>query len=313
MQFIYSMPFWSCPPNPAFLSQEAIIALSVAAEESGFAAVSFTEHPIPDQTWRETGGHDGLDPFVALAIASAVTKRLRLLTYLCVVPYRNPFLLAKTVATLDALSGGRLIFGAGVGYQEAEYAALGVDYAERNALFDEALAAMKLAWRGAPFDLEGRHFSARNVAAMPQPAQRPHPPIWIGGNSKLTLRRVAEGAQGWLAMPATPQQAVRRRSVEMVGLEGLAAKIGDLRAHAEAIGRTEPIVIHAPLPGHGDEPQDMAADAAMVRDLAGLGVTWCNWGGTATDLAGAVDEIRRFGDAVIAQAGVVKATALRGM
>ena len=148
MQFIYSMPFWSCPPNPAFLSQDAIIALSVAAEEAGFAAVSFTEHPIPDESWRITGGHDGLDPFIGLAIAAAVTKKLRLLTYLCVLPYRNPFLLAKTVATLDVLSGGRLILGAGVGYQEAEYAALGVDYAERNALFDEALEAMKLAWTG---------------------------------------------------------------------------------------------------------------------------------------------------------------------
>ena len=152
MQFIYSMPFWSCPPNPAFLSQDAIIALSVAAEEAGFAAVSFTEHPIPDESWRITGGHDGLDPFIGLAIAAAVTKKLRLLTYLCVLPYRNPFLLAKTVATLDVLSGGRLILGAGVGYQEAEYAALGVDYAERNALFDEALEA-NLEARGRKYGL----------------------------------------------------------------------------------------------------------------------------------------------------------------
>ena len=302
MQFIYSMPFWSCPPNPAFLSQDAIIALSVAAEEAGFAAVSFTEHPIPDESWRITGGHDGLDPFIGLAIAAAVTKKLRLLTYLCVLPYRNPFLLAKTVATLDVLSGGRLILGAGVGYQEAEYAALGVDYAERNALFDEALEAIKLAWTGEPVNFDGRHFSARNVTAMPRPAQRPHPPIWLGGNSKVTLRRVAEKAQGWLAMPATPQQAVRRHSVEMVGLQGLEVKLDELRAYAAAIGRTEPIVIHMPLSQHGEE-QTAQGDIAMAREMAAMGVTYCNWGGSAPDVATAVDEIRRFGDSVIAKAG----------
>lgn len=300
MQFVYSMPFWSCPPNPAFLTQEAIIALSMAAEESGFSGVSFTEHPMPDEDWRQTGGHDGLDPFVGLAIAAAVTKKLRLLTYLCVIPYRNPFLLAKTVATLDVLSGGRLILGAGVGYQQAEYAALGVDHAERNALFDESLEAMKLAWTGEPVNFDGRHFTARNVTAQPMPAQRPHPPIWLGGNSKITLRRVAEQAQGWLAMPATPAQAVRRHSVEMVGLAGLEAKLKELHAHAAAIGRTEPIVIHMPLTQHGDD-QDTKTDVDIVRDMSAIGVSWCNWGGAAADVASAVDEIRRFGDTVIAK------------
>lgn len=303
MQFVYSMPFSNCPPNPAFLSQDAIIALSVAAEESGFSAVSFTEHPIPGEAWRATGGHDSVDPFIGLAIAGAVTKKLRLLTYLCVVPYRNPFLLAKTVATLDVMSNGRLILGAGVGYQEAEFAALGVDHAERGALFDESLEAMKLAWSGETVNFDGRHFSAHDVTAMPRPAQRPHPPIWIGGNSKVTLRRVARHAQGWLAMPATAQQAVRRRSVELVGLQGLEAKLAELNAYAAEIGRTDPIVIHMPLP-HGHEgAQDLAADAAAVRDLSGLGVSWCNWGGGAADLPGAIDEIRRFGNEVIAKAG----------
>ena len=91
------------------------------------------------------GGHQTLDPFVALAFAAAVTKRLRLLTYLAVVPYRNPFLLAKAAATLDRLSGGRFILGVGSGYLKTEFFALGVDFDERNALFDEALDVLPLA------------------------------------------------------------------------------------------------------------------------------------------------------------------------
>jgi len=151
MKFIFSMPFLTCPPNPEFVTQEAVIALISAAEEAGFAGVSFTEHPMPDESWRQAGGHDDIDPFVGLSFAAAVTTRLRLLTYLCVAPYRNPFLLAKSVASLDALSGGRLILGLGAGYQVSEYAALGVNFDERNALFDETLEVLPLAWSGEPY------------------------------------------------------------------------------------------------------------------------------------------------------------------
>ncbi len=126
MRFILSAPFHTAPPNPAFLTGDAIAGLARAAEDAGFWGVAFTEHPAPPEAWRATGGHDALDPFVALTWAAAVTTRLRLLTNLTVLPYRNPFLLAKTSATLDRLSGGRLVLGAGVGYLEGEYEALGV-------------------------------------------------------------------------------------------------------------------------------------------------------------------------------------------
>ena len=189
------------------------------------------------------GGHDTLDPFVGLAFIAAATSELRLLTYLAVLPYRNPFLIAKTVATLDALSGGRVDFGLGTGYLKSEYFALGVDFDERNALFDESLEVMKLAWTGEPVTYQGLHFSARDVTAMPTPLQKPYPPIWLGGNSKLTRRRVVEQATGWLPMLNPPEFATARRSAVLETVDDFAVMLADLRAHAERIGRTEPIEI----------------------------------------------------------------------
>ena len=103
---------------------------------------ALTEHPIPGANWLAHGGHQTLDPFVGLAFAAAVTERIRLLTHLSVVPYRNPFLLAKSAATLDRCSKGRFILGIGTGYHKTEFFALGVDFDERNALFDEALEVL---------------------------------------------------------------------------------------------------------------------------------------------------------------------------
>ena len=173
--------------------------LARAAEDAGWDGFSFTEHPAPGLRWLQTGGHQTLDPFVALSYVAAVTTRLKLLTYLSVLPYRNPMLLAKAAASVDILSGGRFILGAGTGYNKSEFYALGVDFDERNTLFDEALDVLPKHWSGEPFSYAGQHFSAREVIARPRPPQQPIP-IWIGGNSKLTRRRVAQRANGWMPM-----------------------------------------------------------------------------------------------------------------
>src|SRR5262245_32167890 len=140
--------------------------VAAAAEKAGFDAIALTEHPIPGASWLRAGGHQSLDPFVALGFAAAATTRLRLMTNLSVAPYRNPFLLAKAAATVDRLSGGRLILGLGAGYQKSEFFALGVDASERAALFEEALDVLPLHWRGEPFTHQGLHFNARNVIAL---------------------------------------------------------------------------------------------------------------------------------------------------
>lgn len=126
-----------------FTSVEAVRELAGAAERAGFDACYVTEHPFPTDEWLDSGGgHHALDPFVALAAAAAVTSRLRLHTNILVLPYRNPFLTAKALASLDVLSGGRVIAGIAVGYLEGEYRALGADLQHRNEL------AQKVRWLG---------------------------------------------------------------------------------------------------------------------------------------------------------------------
>jgi probable F420-dependent oxidoreductase len=216
--------------------------VAVIAERSGFAGISLTEHPAPGARWLASGGHQSLDPLIALGYVAAATEHLQLLTHLVVAPYRNPFLLAKAAATVDRLSGGRLILGLGAGYQKSEFYALGVDMAERNALFDEALDVLPLHWSGEPFSYHGRHFDARDIIARPRPVQRPIP-IWIGGNSKLSRRRAAERAQGWMPMMGPPQLSVTARTAAITSLAQLAEMIAQVRDAAAAAGRTVAIEI----------------------------------------------------------------------
>src|SRR6201996_7413437 len=217
------------------LDSGPVAGLARVAEDAGWDGFAFTEHPAPGLRWLETGGHQTLDPFVALGYVAAVPSRLKLLTYLSVLPYRNPMLLAKAAATVDILSGGRFILGAGTGYNKSEFHALGVDFDERNALFDEALEVLPLHWSGEPFSYTGRHFSARDVIARPRPPQQPIP-IWLGGNSKLTRRRVAERADGWMPMLGPDWLFATARTSAMSAGDQLAGSIPQLRAGAGGRG-----------------------------------------------------------------------------
>jgi probable F420-dependent oxidoreductase len=212
--------------------------VAAAAERAGFHGIALTEHPVPGARWLENGGHQSLDPLVALGYVAGATTTLRLLTNLVVAPYRNPFLLAKAAATVDKLSVGRLILGLGAGYQKSEFFALGIDFEERNALFDEVLEALPLHWSGEPFSFEGRHFNARDVIARPRPVQRPIP-IWIGGNSRLSRRRAATKAQGWMPMLGGPQLVKTARTSPIESLAQLAEMIGEVKDAAAEAGRTD--------------------------------------------------------------------------
>jgi probable F420-dependent oxidoreductase len=277
VKFAYGMPFMSCPPNPAFLSGDALATIGAAAEAAGFAGAYVTDHPAPSEGWRQAGGHDALDPFVALAFIAGATRDLRLMTYLTILPYRNPFVLAKAAATLDRLSGGRLVLGLGAGYMKAELGALGVDFDTRNARFDEYVEVLKLAWTGEPVTFDGQFVQARGVTAQPTPAQQPHPPLWLGGNSKLTRRRAAAWAQGWSPMPNPSAQAKFSRAPALDTLDDLAAMIAHVRGLVEESGRTEALDIMYVLPGLGHGGHSGAGTAEQLtaaRELAALGVTW---------------------------------------
>ena len=201
MKFSVQLPTDRVEGGDEYTSQGAITEMAQAIEAAGFDACWVTEHPFPSDDWLATGGHHSLDPFVSLAVAAAATRKLLLHTNILVLPYRNPFLTAKSIASLDVVSGGRVIMGIAAGYLEGEYAALGADFEHRNAVTDEALVAMKQAWRGKPTKFDGRGFNAAGNTMLPMPIQQPHPPIWVGGNTKIAIRRAAEHAQGWSPFP----------------------------------------------------------------------------------------------------------------
>lgn len=235
MRFLFSYPEVSGTDRD-MLDAGELDVVAKAVERSGFEGISLTEHPVPGARWLASGGHQTLDPFVGLGFVAAATTRLRLLTHLSVAPYRNPFLLAKSAATVDKLSGGRMVLGIGVGYHKAEFFALGVDLAERNALFDEALDVLPSHWSGEPFSYEGRHFSARDVQARPRPVQD-RIPIWIGGNARISRRRAAERGQGWMPMPGGPELTATSRTVGIPDIETLATMVAEVQRDAAAAGR----------------------------------------------------------------------------
>ncbi|HEU5300998.1 MAG TPA: LLM class F420-dependent oxidoreductase [Acidimicrobiia bacterium] len=255
----------------------AIAEISHAAERAGFDAVFVTEHPIPDDRWLATGGHHTLDPFVALAFAAAATDSVRLLTNLCIPAYRNPFLLAKTVATLDALSAGRVVLGIGAGYLEGEFDALGVDFDERNDLTDEAIRVMRATWTGESVAIDGLHFTAAGNTSLPRPAQPGGPPIWIGGNSMRAVRRAVDLADGWAPMPSPAKAEKRLHTPSLASLDDLAARITRAHGYAAEVGRTERLeIVFMPLglDMFTNAPVEPASVVESIRALADVGVTY---------------------------------------
>jgi probable F420-dependent oxidoreductase len=230
VEYFFQFPDTNAP-EPDMLDVGSVAEIATALEAAGWHGLSFTEHPAPGARWLAAGGHQTLDPFVALGHAAAVTERLKLLTYLSVIPYRNPLMLAKTAATVDKVSNGRFILGVGTGYLKGEFRALGVDFEERNALFDEALDVLPLHWSGEPFDYEGINFSAKGIQARPVPVQQPIP-IWIGGNAKITRRRVATKAQGWMPLPGAGEMLKTTRTPSVGGMDGLAKMIDEVKEQA---------------------------------------------------------------------------------
>jgi probable F420-dependent oxidoreductase len=269
MRFTIGLPTDHVSHASEFVTGAAIMECAAAAEAAGFDACFVTDHPAPDSKWLAGGGHHALDPFVALSFAAAATSRLRVQTHILVLPYRNPLLTAKSVLSLDVLSGGRVILGVAPGYLKPEFAALGVDFDERNELTDEAIDVMRRVWTEDSVVAEGRHFRTRGTTMLPHPPQQPHPPIWIGGNSTAAIRRAAERGQGWVPFPNPGGLTSRVRTPELSNVDELARRMQILLDHAAEIGRTDPIdVCFSPFAEHASEVVD------ELHALEALGVTW---------------------------------------
>jgi probable F420-dependent oxidoreductase len=208
-------------PLPAYLVD--VGAMARKAEELGFESFWCAEHPfIPVHTTsRFPGSEDGvipeayshfIDPFVALARASGTTSRIKLGTGIVLVPERHPLLLAKEVSTLDLFSGGRFLFGIGAGWLREETQIMGGDFDHRWSQTRESILAMKELWTRPEAEFHGKYYDFPPVRSNPKPAQKPHPPVLLGGDAKNVLERVVAWADGWLPNRVTPDQLREKRA-----------------------------------------------------------------------------------------------------
>jgi probable F420-dependent oxidoreductase len=239
-----------------------------------------------------------------MGFAAARTTTLRLIPNIVVLPYRNPFLVAKSGATLDLLSGGRFTLAIGVGYLKREFAALGVDFDERNDLVDEALEVIRAIWTTDDVTYAGRHFTAKGITAHPRPTSKPHPPVWIGGNTGRARRRVVTYGDGWCPFPAPAALATTAGTSAMDTIEGLGEGIEDLRRRFDEAGRdwTSIDVCFSNFAGGGPGQPDFNADAYLtgLDKLAAIGVTWVQVALPGDSLAHTLEAIDAFGELVIA-------------
>ncbi len=282
-----------------FQTAAAVAEMARAMEAAGVDACYVTDHPAPDAAWLHANGHDALDPFTALSFIAATTTNLMLHTNVLVMAYRNPFLTAKAAASLQVLSGGRLVLGAGAGYQKVEFEALGVDFHKRGKLFDEALEVIRMAWAGGAVVHQGANFKA--VGNEPRPVPPSPPPIWIGGGSAKAVERAALKGDGWSPFFAAPtmtaaNQASGIHTVEQLGeaithVKDLRATHGLHGAFDFAIGARSKLKI-------GDrESAEKYVDA--VRELEDVGITWTMIELPHPSRQAFIDGVKWFGDAVV--------------
>lgn len=258
-------------------SLEALQIMVAALERHGYDACFVTDHPFPGEKWLSKGGHHTLDPFVALTAVATCSRALLLHTNILVLPYRNPFLAAKAVASLDVLSAGRLIVGVGSGYMQDEFAALGADLANRGRIMEEAIAAMRAAWSGEAVTFEGEFFRAPGNRALPVPRRRQGPPLWIGGNSLAAMRRAATLADGWSPFPAQEKFSSYVGTAAIGDVAELRRRIERVHELRAELGRTGDFdICMAPFDAHLHTPQ-RAAPQQLIDQLAEMkeaGVTW---------------------------------------
>jgi probable F420-dependent oxidoreductase len=210
-----------------------IALVAQKAEALGFESLWLPEHGVMPVhvTTRYQGSPDGSippsmsdigDPFIGLARASAVTKTIKLGTGICLVPERNPLLLAKEIATLDRLSNGRFLFGIGAGWLREETEIMGGNFPHRWGQTREAILAMKELWTKDEAEFHGKFYDFPLVRSSPKPLQKPHPPIILGGMARHVFQRVVAWGDGWMPTRATPQDIKRGRAT----LDELAAAAG---------------------------------------------------------------------------------------
>jgi probable F420-dependent oxidoreductase len=245
-----------------------VAVLAQKAEELGFESIFVPEHPIMPVNVSSPFPQGGpipesyshmMDPFIALSRASAVTSKIMLGTGVCLIPERNPLVLAKVVASLDHFSNGRVLLGIGAGWAKEETELMGGDFEHRWTQTREAVLAMKELWTKDEAEFHGKYYDFPPVLSYPKPVQKPNPPVILGGMARNVLRRVAEYGDGWIPNRVTPEEIKAGRAT----LDELAATAG-----------RDPKSIEITVFGRGPDRdeikgfEDAGVDRAVVR-LAG--------------------------------------------
>ncbi len=231
------------PTRGVFGSRDSILTVAQRAEKLGYAYLAATDHiivprdidsPYPYTQSREFPGRasgEYMEPLTLMGFLSAATSNIRFLTSVMVVPHRPAILTAKVLATIDVLSGGRMTVGCGVGWMREEFEAIGAPpFDKRSQVTDEYIAAFRELWTSEDPSFDGEYVKFSNVIFLPRPVQKPHPPIWTGGESPPALRRAARLADGWYPVGNNPEHPLDTA-------DRYAAKVKELKDLAESYGR----------------------------------------------------------------------------
>lgn len=297
------MEFGVVIPNLGPLAGKALVEQAAQEVEGlGFSSLWVSDHIVlptrsaPRYPYRAGGAfpiapdQPVLEPLATLAYAAALTRRVRLGISVLIIPYRNPVLTAKLLATIDALSGGRVILGAGIGWMEEEFVALGADFAHRAGVTEEYLALMRALWQGQETNFNGRFYQVQGIWCVPRPAQGSIP-IWIGGTSPAALRRAARIGDGWHGIRLSPQEVAQAKAILLEELQ----RMGRNPARFPISLRGTLEVTDSPLPPSRSPctgtPEQIAED---VQAYQRAGVDHLVLGPRGNTLAEALGHIRRF-------------------
>ena len=316
MQYGFGAPVSGALATPVNLAR-----IVVAGEAAGYDYATISDHVVIPRDiearypYSDTGEFPGRsrgdrhEQLTALAFVAGKTSRLRLVTSVTVVPHRPAVLQAKMLATIDVLSGGRLTFGVGAGWMREEFEALGVPpFAERGAVTDEYIKACRELWTSNEPRFAGKYVNFADVLFEPKPVQKPHPPIWVGGESGPALRRTARLGDGWYPIGTNPQH-------RLDSMKRLAAAVDRLRRLTRDAGRDPAKVALAyritswgrALPARADDGErrlfsgeisDVVADLRAFREF-GVGHVDFNFVGDTAEAM--IAEMRRFREDVLAK------------
>lgn len=255
-----------------------LLHIARAADRLGFAWITCSDHVAVPVSHAAAMGATWYEPVSTLAFIAAATERIRLLSHVLVLPYRHPLIAAKMFATLDRLSGGRVIIGSGSGHLKPEFRSLGIDHAARGGMSDEYLLALSAALEQDVSSFDGKFVRWRDMIVSPRPVQRPRPPIWVGGNAPPLARRAGRLADGWIPWQLTPQEFAR------------GAKIAH-QARAAA-GRKDPLAVIAPMRiARLDRTDEIAA---RVRAWTEAGATAFHLGFESSSAGDFVERMEAF-------------------